>query len=351
MSKEVQENTSMKVLKTALGFSTLAAATLGGAEIANASGNTDSSNNHQYTIVVRRVPFYDFGGRVDIFDLRIDPWFEEPITGGDVKAIDKVSGKTLSERSYSLVEPKLNLLTPKKGETNVAWSVLQWTGDADSVTNANTPSGKTRTVPSKEVIIETSQDSSNKTFPVTAVDGGIVNMWDGQRIKTAQQFLDEYKKHPELARDLTPQMLTSIQETAQKEASSNPMTSATPVATPDVKALQDQINQLKAEVNANKSAEPVPAPTVASGATNKDATNKDNGIVSAAKVVGEKIVNFGGLIWENKNLALIIAGGLAVAVVGKIALIDGFLAGRRKIPGGKIRGGIPGLYSKIKGKP
>lgn len=173
-------------------------------------------NDYNYTVIIRRVPFFNVGGKEGIFDLRIDPWLEIPVTGSGVKAVEKSSGKVLSERSYTLVRPNVPNFTPKKGEENVAWSVLNWSGNCDSVVNANTPSGKTRTVATKEVLIISTQDEKNETFPVTAADGGYVNMWDGRAYKTAEQFIAAYDQNPALARDLSPQTLQSIREQAKK---------------------------------------------------------------------------------------------------------------------------------------
>lgn len=173
-------------------------------------------NDYNYTVIVRRVPFFDVGGKEGIFDIRVDPWLEIPVTGGGVKAVDKSTKRVLSERSYTVVRPNVLNFTPRKGEENVAWSVLNWQGNCDSVVDANTPSGKTRTVATKEVLIISTQDEKNEKFPVTAADGGYVNMWDGRPYKTAEQFIAAHDQNPALARDLSPQTLQSIRDQAKK---------------------------------------------------------------------------------------------------------------------------------------
>lgn len=177
-----------------------------------------NKKDYPYTIVVRRVPFFDFGGR-GIFDSKIDPWFEVPVTGGSVRAEDS-SGKILSERSYTVNQPnvpkELNF-KPKQGETNVAWSILGWKGDCGGTVTANTPSGKTREIPSKKVRIVASEDPKNKTLEVTAAAGGLVDLMNGKEIKTPEQLLDWYRKHPQAARNLPPQVLEDIRQAAAKE--------------------------------------------------------------------------------------------------------------------------------------
>lgn len=175
-------------------------------------------NNYEYTIVLRRAPHYDLGGKVGSFDKGVDPWFEIPVLGGGVKAVDSATGEVLNQNNYVLQKPNVSssLFQPKEGEQNVAWSVLRWKGKCDADTSRNTPSGKSRVIPGKKIKIVTTQDEANQTFDWIAAASGVDSVWTGRAYKTVRHFLEDYEKFSRQARDLTPETLEKLRASLKK---------------------------------------------------------------------------------------------------------------------------------------
>lgn len=180
----------------------------------------DQKKHYGYTIVLRRAPYYDLGGKVGIFDKGVDPWLEIPVLGGGVKAVDSSTGEVLNENNFVLQRPNVpaSLFQPKDGEQNVAWSVLRWEGKCDTDTSRNTPSGKSRVIPGKEIKIVTTQDESNQTFDWVAAASGVDSVWTGRAYKTVRHFLEDYEKHSKQARDLTPETLEKFRASYKEAA-------------------------------------------------------------------------------------------------------------------------------------
>lgn len=203
-------------------------------------------NTNEYTIVIRRAPNFDLGGKVGSFDKGIDPWLELPVTGGGIKAIERSTGKVLAENNYTLQKPNVpvSLFKPKEGEQNVAWSLLKWQGNCDVDTTRPTPNGGQRTIAGKEIIIVTTQDETNQTFLKTAAAGGVDSIWTGRKYKTAEQFLAVHDQKPALARDLTPQTLQKIRDEVKRAISQTEDQKRLAIVEGQLKTLQDsQVNK------------------------------------------------------------------------------------------------------------
>lgn len=204
----------------------------------------DQKKHYGYTIVLRRAPYYDLGGKVGIFDKGVDPWLEIPVLGGGVKAVDSSTGEVLNENNFVLQRPNVpaSLFQPKDGEQNVAWSVLRWEGKCDTDTSRNTPSGKSRVIPGKEIKIVTTQDESNQTFDWVAAASGVDSVWTGRAYKTVRHFLEDYEKHSKQARDLTPETLEKFRASYKEAATRTvvPTTVVTETPRPAARTLVAQ---------------------------------------------------------------------------------------------------------------
>lgn len=175
--------------------------------------------DYQYTIAARMVPFYDIGGKEKIFDRAVDPWIEFPITGGTLRVIDPITGGQLAEANLSEDKPNISYFTPRQGESNVAWSVLNWQGKCDTEVEGPTQSGKSKKAPGKKIVIVASQDPNNKSFEGVIGSGGTGIVWTGRRYKTAESFLQDLKRFPGQGRNLPAQVLEDIRQAAAKEKS------------------------------------------------------------------------------------------------------------------------------------
>lgn len=173
--------------------------------------------NYPYTVVARMVPFYDMGGKEKIFDRAVDPWIEFPITGGTLQVIDPITGGRLAEANLSEDKPQIPYFTPRQGESNVAWAVLNWQGKCDTEVEGPTQSGKLKKAPGKKVVIVASQDPNNKSFEGIAGAGGTEIVWTGRRYKTAESFLQDLRRFPQQGRNLPQHTLEDIRRADEIE--------------------------------------------------------------------------------------------------------------------------------------